>query len=60
MSTRLDVPDGMQVTAVTDPDGPMLEFYTGRWEIRYNRSEVMGLMDALNGWLNKTQEEAPR
>lgn len=58
MSTPLDVPDGVNVTSVADSDGPSLEFYTGRWAIRYSRSEVMELVDALNAWLAQ-QHEAP-
>jgi hypothetical protein len=54
MSRRLEVPDGLQVVAVADADGPMIEFYTGRWQVRYSRSEVMELIGALQHWLNET------
>lgn len=54
MSKSLDVPDGLQATSVADPDGLMVEFYTGRWPIRFDRSEVMELIDALQSWLAET------
>lgn len=55
MSRPLDVPDGLQCIAVEDPDGPMIEFYTGRWEIRYNREEVIDLIIKLQRWLDNTE-----
>ena len=59
MSTPLDVPDGMQVTSTFDGEyGQCLEFYTGRWPIKYSKSEVVELIDALNGWLGE-QYESP-
>ena len=58
MSKPLDVPDGMQVSAVADADGPMIEFYTGRWAIRYSRAEVMELINALQGWLEESRPRA--
>jgi hypothetical protein len=44
----------MTVTSVACLGGPMLEFHTGPREVRFNRPEVMELIDALNGWLVET------
>lgn len=59
MSTDLKgVPDGLLVTSFVGPNGePRLRFYTGRWEIQFDRSEVGELITALQRWMEQANKE---
>ncbi|QSQ14024.1 hypothetical protein [Myxococcus landrumensis] len=52
-----DVPDGIQVWKAYDHKDKCarLVFYTGRWEVGFDRDEVTDLRDALSQWLKETR-----
>lgn len=58
MGCDLDVPGGMVVREVTGGEGaPLVEFYTGRFTVRYGAIELRALVSVLQAWLREHGEE---
>lgn len=59
MGRKLDVPGGVVAHIVVGDDGaPLVEFYTGRFTVRYDVTELKKFVSVLQAWLREHDVEA--